>query len=223
MQTAPQVGLLSSGMARTPRGPLTAPESLDSILDRAGESRFARLRPPVAPKVWREAVGARIADRAIPVSLSGGVLLLRVATSVWAHELSLLAETVCTRLRELNVQARELRFQVGAVAASQRPPERRSVRIVPRSPEIPTGLAQVIAAIEDANLKDAIARAAASNLAWQSALGPPTKAESAVSEARRGARAHQSAGPESAPQDRTSPASGAERPRSREAARDRSR
>jgi len=210
-------------MRRSPRGPLGAPESLDSILDRAGESRFARLRPPVAPKVWREAVGARIADRAAPVSLSGGVLLLRVATSVWAHELSLLAETICARLRGLNVDASELRFQVGTVAVAQRPPERRSVRIVPSSPEIPTGLAQVIGRIEHASLKDAIARAVAANLAWQSAIAPPTKAESAISEAQRGARAHQSAGPESAPRGRTFPVSGAERPHSREVGRDRSR
>lgn len=210
-------------MGRPPRASLGAPESLDSILDRAGESRFARMRAPVPPRIWREAVGARIADRAVPVVLAGGVLTLRVATSVWAHELSLLAETVCARLRERNVQAHELRFQVGAVEATQRPPERRSVRIVPRSPEIPPELARAIATVKDSSLKDAITCAAASNLAWQSAVAPPTPAESAISEARRGARAHQFAGPESAPQDQRSPVSDAERRRSRGAWRDRSR
>lgn len=198
-----------------------APESFEAILDRAGENRFARLRPPVTPKIWREAVGARIAERAVPVSLSGGVLLLRVATSVWAHELSLLAETVCERLRERKVHVHELRFQVGAVDAPERGPERRAARVVPSSLEIPPGLAQTISGIRDAKLRDAIAKAAASNLAWQSAVAPPTSAESAISEARRGARARQSSGSESAPPGQRSPASDAGRPRTREDARDR--
>lgn len=210
-------------MARTTRIPLGAPELLQAILDRAGENRFARLRLPIAPKVWRDAVGARIADRAVPVSLSGGVLLLRVATSVWAHELSLLTETVCERLRERGIAARELRFHVGAVATDERGPQRRATRVVPSSPQIPPALAQAIARVGDASLRDAIARAAASNLSWQSAIAPPTKAESTVSEARRGARAHRFAESESAPPARTSPASDAARPRSRGDAQDRSR
>ena len=61
-------------MKRHRREPLAAPESLEVILERAGESRFARVRPPIPAKVWREAVGARIAERARPVSLWNGVL-----------------------------------------------------------------------------------------------------------------------------------------------------
>src|SRR5260370_33659531 len=100
-------------MRRRPH--LHAPESLTAILDRAGESRFARAHSPIAPKLWRDAVGARIAERAHPVSIYGGVLLLRVPSSVWAHELSLLSETVGERLRERGVAGRELRFRVGAL------------------------------------------------------------------------------------------------------------
>jgi len=209
-------------MVRTRRASLTAPESLQAILDRAGESRFARLRPAIAPSLWRDVVGARIADRAVPISLHGGVLLLRVATSVWAHELSLLAETLCERLRERGVQARELRFQVGPLATVERPPERRATRIVPPAPEISPALAQAVAAVADPGLREAIARAMASNLAWQSATAPATGAESVISEARRGARARRCAGPETARPGQSSPVFDAERPRTRADARGRS-
>src|ERR1700684_3715426 len=104
----------------------SAPESLDAILLRAGENRFARLRPPIASRVWREAVGARIADKAKPVSISGGVLLLRVST----HELSLLADEVTERLRARGIDVHQLRFHVGALPAVERPPERRVSRPV---------------------------------------------------------------------------------------------
>jgi predicted nucleic acid-binding Zn ribbon protein len=202
-------------MSRPTRKSVAAPESFAAILDRAGESRFARLRPAVAPKLWRDAVGARIADRARPISLSSGVLLLRVATSVWAHELSLLADVVCERLRERGVVARELRFHVGAVPAVDRPPERRVARVVPAADEIPPALAQAVSQIADPLLRAAIARAAAANLAWQSLVAPPTLAEGRISEAQRGARAPRSAERGSAPPDQTSPACRAEGPDSR--------
>lgn len=202
---------------------LTAPEALHAILDRAGESRFARVRPAVAPRVWREAVGARIADRTAPISLSGGLLVLRVATSVWAHELSLLSETICARLRERDIQVRELRFFVGEVAVVERTPERRAARVVPPTSALPFSLAQALAGVPDPGLRDLIAGAAASNLAWQSSLAPPTTAESVVTEARRGARAPRSAESKNAPRAQSSPVSDAESPRSRGDGRDRSR
>jgi hypothetical protein len=198
-------------MARRPRKSAPEPESLGAILGRAGENRFARLRPPIAPGVWRDAVGARIAERAQPVSLTTGVLLLRVATSVWAHELSLLSDVLCLRLRERGVHVRELRFHVGAIPALERPPERRRARVVPVAQEMPAALALLVAQIDDAPLREAVARAATTNLAWQSVVRPPPpRAESSISEAQRGARAPRSAGPESARPAQTSTASRAE-------------
>jgi len=188
------------------RRSLASPETVEDILGRAGESRFARVRPPIPPKLWRDAVGARIAERAAPLSLYGGCLVLRVASSVWAHELSLLSEEVCTRLRERGVDVRELRFRVGAMSAVERPPERRTARAVPKSREIPGELAAPLAQVDDVDLRASIERAMASNLAWQSLsnVGP----RSSVTEAQRGARAPRSAEGETSPPDRTSPASG---------------
>src|SRR5579872_3890315 len=143
---------------RPRRPPMQTPESLEAILDRAGESRFARVRPPIASRLWREAVGPRIAERALPISLSGGTLVLRVPTSVWAHELSLLSEAVCSRLRERGIEARQLRFHVGTIPLVERPPERRTTRSVPTSYEIPRDLSATIARVPDPGLRDEIAR-----------------------------------------------------------------
>ena len=201
---------------RSRRAALRAPESLEAILDRAGENRFARVRPPIAAKVWREAVGARIAERARPVSLFGGVLVLRVPTSVWAHELSLLGEELCARVRQHGIDVRQLRFQVGSVPAVDRPPERRLSRPVPCREvpaEPPHEVAVALAAMRDAGLREVIARAAASNLAWQEITrAAHAPEETIVSEARRAARAPRFAEGESAPPGPGSAAFGAEAP-----------
>ena len=81
-----------SSMARSAkrrrRRNLDAPESIEDLLDRAGEDRFAKRRPPIPMREWKVIVGPRIADRAHPITLERGILLVKVTTSVWANELS---------------------------------------------------------------------------------------------------------------------------------------
>lgn len=208
-------------MKRRFRDRLVVPEAMEAILDRAGETRFARARAPIALKVWRDAVGARIAERARPLLLWDGVLLLRVPSSVWAHELSLLAGEVCARLRDRGVEARELRFRVGALDAVERPPERRVSRAVPTTFAVPPEVAHALDAVDDDGLRACIERAAAANLAWQSVSRPAPAQE--VSEARRAARAPRDAARETAPQAPATPAFRAAAPRSRGDGPDRSR
>lgn len=204
------------------RHSLARPESLEAIIDRSGENRFARTRPPIDERVWREAVGARIADRVQPVALRDGVLLLRVPSSVWAHELSLLADHVCARVRERGLDVRELRFRVGASPIARRAPEPRVARTVPTMRALPRDLTTVLGAVRDQELRDSIARAAAANLAWQS-LVPPEGAASAVSGAQRAVRAPRASGAGTSPPDRTTPASPAGGPGTTGGGRDRSR
>jgi len=182
-----------------------APETLEEILARAGESRFARAHSPIAPKLWRDAVGARIAERASPLSLYGGVLLLRVPSSAWAHELSLLSDDICSRLLERGVKVRELRFRVGPIPSVERPPERRVARTVPAVRNLPNEVVGSLGRVSDDELRAAIAGAAAANLAWQ-AMGAPAPGL-AVNEAQRAARAPRCAEAESDPQARKSPVS----------------
>jgi len=203
------------------RHKLPIPEPLGHILDRAGESRLGKARSPIACDVWREAVGPRIAEKAVPISLSGGVLLLRVSTSVWAHELSLLADELCARLRERGVEVKQLRFQVGALPQPDRPAERRLARSVPAAAELPPELRTAIARLNDPALQACIVIAATSNLAWQGANdAPPHESTSA---AMRAVRAPRSFGAGTAPQDQTSTASHEASPNTREGERGRSR
>jgi hypothetical protein len=159
---------------RRPR--LRLPEAIDDVLARAGEDRFAPARTPIATHVWKEAVGIRIAERAKPVAIERGVLIVRVATSVWATELSLLTTTIVERLRAHGVSVHELRFRVGSVDPPARPPERRVARAVPTPGPLPRALSDSIAEVDDGELQVAIARAARANLAWQkNTAEPPTK------------------------------------------------
>jgi hypothetical protein len=154
-------------MAKKRRAKLERPELLDGVLQRAGENRFARTRPPVSDSVWIHAVGHRIAERARPVGLERGILTIRVATSVWASELSLLSATLIDRLRALGVEAKELRFRVGPLESPARPLETRETREVPPPAPLPPELAMSLSRILDDELKHAVAHAAQASLAWE--------------------------------------------------------
>src|SRR4051812_23820804 len=113
--------MLSSALPMGARGrkkqrrKLAAPEPMEELLDRAGEDRFAKKRVPIPVREWRAAVGPRIADRARPWTLERGVLVVKVATSVWANELQLLAPELIARLRARGFAVDSLRFRVGAL------------------------------------------------------------------------------------------------------------
>lgn len=117
-------------------------------------------------------VGLRIADRAHPITLERGVLLVRVTTSVWANELQMLAPELVARLRVRGYAVDQLRFRVGPLDMPDRPPERRTTRKVP--PPVPLGadLKASIAEVADPDLRAVIARAASANLAWQDFVSP---------------------------------------------------
>jgi predicted nucleic acid-binding Zn ribbon protein len=155
------------------RSSMKSPESLEGVLGRAGEHRFAIHRPPIATRIWTLAMGVRVAERAKPISLENGVLTVRVATSVWANELSFLQASLLERLRDQGVAVNELRFRVGPIDAPARPPERRLTRAVPAPATLPRELAAHIATIEDRELQEAITLAARANLAWQENVDPP--------------------------------------------------
>ncbi len=211
---------------RRRRKRLDAPESLEDLLDRAGEDRFAKRRPPIPMREWKVVVGPRIADRAHPVTLERGILLVKVTTSVWANELQMLAPELVARLRVRGHAVDQLRFRVGPLDMPDRPPERRITRKVPPPVALGPELSATISKVGDPDLRAVIARAASANLAWQDFVAPASgapkslRAEEAsraamVSEAPRGARVPRDAGTGSAPRDRTEGGSGAASPRTR--------
>ena len=154
---------------RRGRPKLQLPEGLDTVLERSGESRFARSKPPISREIWVGAVGFRVADRAHPMALDRGILTLRVTTSVWASELSLLADSIVSRLRDAGIDVRELRFRVAPLPTADRPPERRTSRKVPPPAPLPRELHERIRHVEDPELRHILSTCASESLAWQDA------------------------------------------------------
>ena len=125
-----------------------------------------RQRCPVTHEQWQQAAGMRIANRSIPKRLENtGTLLVTVTSSVWAQELSLLAPSLCARLRGFGHAVTSLRFAVGQVTPPRRGPERFESREVPAPEPIPGNLQRELEEIEDDDLREAIAAAASSSLA----------------------------------------------------------
>lgn len=187
--------------SRPRRSKLVIPEKIEVTLDRASEARFARTNAPISDRAWREAVGSRIADRARPVELERGILVVRAATNVWAHELSLLSEDLLARLRDRGLVVNSLRFRVGEVEPLSPPPATRRARAVPPPAPLPPGLQEAIRTVPDDELRETIADAAQANLAWQTHVRPETATSSG---GLRAARAPRFAETGSAPQVQTS-------------------
>lgn len=182
-------------MARRPS--LRFPEQLGSVLLRATDARapIAIDAAPVSARDWELAVGSKIARRARPTKLERGVLHVRTATATWAQELSLLADTICEQLRARGMKVRSLRFQVGPVEPIARPAWRSDVRAAPEPAALPPEVLATLAGVADPELREAVARAAATMLGQAG--------REAVTSRRSGAPDPRSAGRRSAPQGRT--------------------
>lgn len=152
--------------------PLRGIEPLGAVLDRANEILPPRgapdARAPVSARDWEAAVGTRIAARAMPAKLDRGVLHVRVASSTWAQELSLLGEPILAQLRARGVHVDALRFRVGHIEVPERSKTREDhVRTSPPAVALPPKLAEEVAAVPDEELRAAIRHAAEKNLGWQ--------------------------------------------------------
>jgi hypothetical protein len=155
---------------------------------RSEAARALRLGP-VDLELWRRVVGPRIADRTRPGSVRKGVLIVTVASAVWAQELSLLSSEILGRLAEAGVELSSIRFLVGKL-------QRAEVGRLPPPPPpraaLPRELRGRIEGIEDPELRAAIAEAASSSLALERATSAKRAVpalRSAVSGNARSARA----------------------------------
>jgi len=170
------------------------PEPLAKVLLRASNGE-ARDGSPLPPRAWHDAVGDRVARRTRPMRLEHKVLTVRAATAVWAQELSFVAPTIVKRLTALGFEVESLRFRVGPIDPPDRTPRPARVKSVPLARPLSKELTGELERVGDTALRDTIARAAASNLAWQAAR-PVTSAPRAAPGPRSAAR-------ENAPPDHT--------------------
>lgn len=178
-------------------------ESLGSVLLRQANVRAPARQDadaPVRPRDWEQAVGSRIAARARPLRLDGGVLLIQASSATWAQELSMLSDAILSALQQRGVPVKSLRFRVGEVQPPARPPERAEPRRVPPPAPLPPAVQSGLEHVEDEELRDVIAKAAGRNLGWQEQREEDAErlADSKrATSARRAARSPRSAAPES--------------------------
>ncbi|HEX2111055.1 MAG TPA: DUF721 domain-containing protein [Gaiellaceae bacterium] len=121
---------------------------------------------------WPDAVGPAIAQNAWPARIArDGTLVVAASASVWAFELTKLAGAIHVRLRERLGERTppRLRFVVGRLPERGAEPVAISPRAVPQVSEAARRAASEIAAtIENEELRDLVARAAAASLARRS-------------------------------------------------------
>jgi Dna[CI] antecedent DciA-like protein len=144
---------------RPPGGPqVKGPSSVAQLLSGSPilSARFAH----IGLADWKRAVGERLAQKTYPERMQDGLLTVRVPSSTWAQELSLLSEVVLERLRAAGHRVQKLRFHVAAGKLPLEPP----VTVVRRA-ELPSSLAASLARVDDLELRAAIADAASLSLA----------------------------------------------------------
>jgi hypothetical protein len=147
-------------------------------MERIGESVRRAVSGTALPDVgalaaithaWPAAVGEPIARSAWPARIArDGTLHVATASSTWAFELAGLQERILERLREeVGEDApQSLRFAPGPVPEpSAATPETRPSTAVSATAEERSEAAALAAAIEDAELRETVARAAAASLA----------------------------------------------------------
>jgi hypothetical protein len=121
---------------------------------------------------WPECVGEAIAANAWPARLArDGSLHVATSSSAWAFELTQLAGSILERLEERigDSAPSSLRFAPGPLPERGLPPEKASQRTVKElSADALAEGERIAAAIEDENLRAAVARAAGASLAADS-------------------------------------------------------
>jgi hypothetical protein len=150
--------------------------------NRSGDARLGELVSRVYPAseptelqairafgFWERAMPARVVENARPVRLRRGTLVVHVRTSAWAQELSFLQHQILDSIQKHAPDAgvRDIRIRVGPVPDTGR--ARASKGPAPQAPirkptNLPEDVARALATVQDDDLRDAIARAAASSL-----------------------------------------------------------
>ncbi len=114
-------------------------------------------------EAWNRAVGFQISSKAQPDRLKDGILYVRVATSVWMHELQFMKQDIITKLNGIHKGSpvAQIRFFIGEVEAptakkEQPAPISDAVELKPNEKEFING---AVADVHDPELREAVKRA----------------------------------------------------------------
>src|SRR5215813_12952868 len=109
----------------------SAPRAVGELLLTAMPQLEDRLLVERLRRTWSALVGAEVAGRARPQSLTNGCLHVVVDNSPWLHELTLRATELTDRLHRQFEAVRSIRFTLGALQAEPSPPAERRERRLP--------------------------------------------------------------------------------------------
>jgi hypothetical protein len=107
---------------------------------------------------WNRAAGPQIGAKAQPDRLREGVLYVRVATSVWMHELQFMKQDIISKLNGIlgETKVSQIRFFIGEVEAPRArqavpnvPPDARDLKA-----EEKDYIRETLAGVADPDLKD---------------------------------------------------------------------
>jgi hypothetical protein len=145
--------------------PLAIAALLETVF--AGKPAQKRIREAKAWQFWEVAVGAHIAGKATPVAFRDGILSVRVSSSAWMQQLSLMKPDIIAQLNSAISEplVKDLFFRQGTV---QQKAEELSIAGLPKrslSADEKELLLEQTAAVADPDLRDAFISLFSSQLA----------------------------------------------------------
>jgi hypothetical protein len=139
---------------------------IPTVLRSAGAAQTGRMTEIV--RAWPPAVGVAISRAAWPARLArDGTLHVATVSSTWAFELGRMEAEIAARLAEQLAEdpPSALRFAPGRVPEPALPePATGEPQLIRPSPESVAEAARVVAGIDDPELRELVARAAAASL-----------------------------------------------------------
>jgi predicted nucleic acid-binding Zn ribbon protein len=186
---------LASWIPAPPKAGARGLTPLGQVLVRTHEAMHKRSGALLTAEEWKSIVGERIAARTRVQNIFKGNLVVNVASSAWALELSFLSADIVARLVASGREISGLKFRVEPLlepTPSSRPRRmpRPSENEAPRPGVLPDDLVARLALVEDPQLRGAIAEAAMKSLigaqrASQNAASPPRSPESRLPSAKK--------------------------------------
>jgi len=135
------------------------PRAIADVLVSAIPQLSDRLPEYHIRRAWAQLVGADMARRTRPQSLTNGCLHVVVDNSPWLHELTLRAAELTARLSADSPAVRSLRFTLGTLETEPRSrPERRERRATALTDDDRRDIDEAASAISDPALADVARR-----------------------------------------------------------------
>lgn len=149
-------------------------QRIDEILARALRKRHVPFRQEDRRliEIWGQAVGPQIASQSRPEHLRGELLLVKVANSVWRHQLHFLKEEIIDKVNTClgKTSVKDIRFVIGQLpAAPDQGPEPgfRALLSVPLKERDKKMIDTCLDALADQELKEIVRRVMTKEITWR--------------------------------------------------------